>query len=117
MELNLVSIRSITYLCLFSRTTAISGLSGTRNLIINLSPRKERTRMVKKMVYRSLSITLLVKQMIPALTKMEIKEIISRMVYQMPIFLAPFGMGLRVAISNLYLSTWISAILFANPIR
>ena len=39
--------------------------------------------------------TLLVKQIIPALTNMDIKEIISKIVYQTPIFLAPFGNGLK----------------------
>ena len=43
--------------------------------------------------------------MIPAFTKIDTKEIISKIVYQTPILRAPFGNGRRVALINLYLST------------
>ena len=104
----MVSILSITYLCLFSRIVAVSGLSGTKNLITNFNPLKEnlikrikkprkvRTKIVKNTVYFSLSITLLVKQIIPAFTKIETKEIISRIVYHTPMLRAPFGKGLNI---------------------
>ena len=60
---------------------------------------------MKKIVYLSFSIDLLVKQIIPAFTKIAIKEINSRIVYQIPILRALFGNGRRVTFKSLNLST------------
>lgn len=79
---------------------------------------KNTTNSVEKTTnWLSLSIVCDVNTMSPAFENIAKKVITSKIINQFPIFDAPWGNGLIHILTNLYLSTYISAIFETKAIR